>query len=162
MLSIIVAIARNGVIGRGNQLPWHLPADLKYFKETTTNKTVLMGKNTYESIVGYLGHALPNRKNIVLSDTPINNPEITTIYSIDEAITLAQDDDIFVIGGRMVYQTFLPLVDKLYITWVESDIDGDVFFPDIDFTKFTEISAVKHPKDSKTPHDLTFTIYERK
>ncbi|MCL2444543.1 dihydrofolate reductase [Candidatus Saccharibacteria bacterium] len=161
MLSIITAIARNSVIGKGNELPWHLPADLKYFKETTSGKTVLMGKNTYESILGYLGKPLPNRKNIVLSDIPIDDPRITVITSLDEALALAKSDDIFIIGGRMVYQTFLPLVDRLYITWVESDIDGDVLFPEFDLDKFAEISTTKYLKDAKNPHDLTFAIYER-
>jgi len=161
MLSIITAIARNGVIGIGNELPWHLPADLKYFKQITTGKTVLMGKNTYESILGYLGKPLPNRKNIILSDVPIDDPRITVITSIDEALDLAKSDDIFIIGGRMVYQTFLPLADRLYITWVESDIDGDVHFPEFDLSDFTEVSATPHPADPQNPHDLTFTIYHR-
>jgi len=162
MLSIIVAIARNNVIGRGNELPWHLPADLKYFKETTVGKTVLMGKNTYNSIVGYLGHSLPNRENIVLSDTELDAPDATVIHSLDEALELAKQKDIFIIGGRMIYQTFLPLADKLYITWVEADIEGDVTFPEFNEGDFIEISRAPHLKDSQNTYDLTFTIYQRK
>jgi Dihydrofolate reductase len=162
MLSMIVAIARNGVIGRDNQLPWHLPADLKYFKETTTGKAVLMGKNTYDSIVGYLGHGLPNRENIVLTSDTSSIPEVTTVHTVESALELAKSRDIFIIGGRKVYETFLPYVDELYITWVEANIEGDVTFPKLNLDEFTEISKVSRPRDAKNIHDLTFSIYRRK
>ena len=163
MLSLITAIARNGVIGQGNKLPWHLPADLKYFKKTTSGKTVLMGANTYNSIASYLGHGLPDRENIVLSNDPTFNPtDATVVRNLDEALDASAGKDTFVIGGRMVYQTFLPLVDRLYITWVEADIEGDVLFPDIDFADFSEISRVCYPQDAKNAYNLTFAIYERR
>lgn len=162
MISIITAIARNGVIGRGNELPWHLPADLKYFKQTTNGKTVLMGKNTYDSILSYLGHALPNRTNIVLSADKFSAPDAQVVTSIDEALALTSpNEEIFIIGGRMVYETFLPLADRLYITWVESDIDGDVLFPEFSLDNFTKISETPRPADDRNQYDLTFTIYER-
>lgn len=159
MISLIVAIAENGIIGNGNDLPWHLPADLAYFKEKTTGQSVLMGEKTYLSI----GKALPNRRNIVLSDNPDFSPvDAEVVRSLDDAVKIAQDANAFIIGGRTVYGLFLPYVDKLYITWVKSNVDGDVFFPEFDLDDFIEVSRNNRLSDEKNKYDLDFTVYERK
>lgn len=155
MISIIVAIAKNNVIGKSNELPWYLPEDLKHFKQITTGKTVLMGKNTYESIVSRLGKPLPDRTNIVITrDINFKPADGVVVYSdLDKA--LSENNDLFIIGGASIYKQTIDKADRLYITEVGQEIDGDAFFPEIDKSIWKETL--------REPHDgLNFVIYERK
>ena len=142
MISIIAAVAKNGVIGTKNDLPWHIPEDLKRFKELTTGKTVLMGSKTYESIVKRLRHPLPNRKNIVVSADPnYKVGEGVTLYnSLDEALEKYKNEDLFIIGGGSIYKQTLDKADALYITHVDREAEGDIYFPKIS-TKIWELQG---------------------
>lgn len=155
MISIIVAIAKNNVIGKSNELPWYLPEDLKHFKKITSGKTVLMGKNTYESIVSRLGKALPDRISIVITrDINFKPADGVVVYSdLDKA--LSENNDLFIIGGASIYKQTIDKADRLYITEVEQEIDGDAFFPEVDKSIWKEVA--------REPHEgLNFVIYERK
>lgn len=155
MLSIIVAIDDNFLIGNGNELPWYEPDDLKYFKKITLNHAVIMGYNTYLSIIKRLGKVLPKRKNYVLTEEntlPLGGIIVT---DLDQLIKEYQNDELFVIGGKMVYTNLLPRADKLYLTRVKGTHLGDVYFPKIPFDEFNLISSQKL-------NNLTFEVYERK
>ena len=131
MISIIVAIAENNAIGKNNDLLWHIPEDMKRFKQITSGHKIIMGKRTYESLPY---RPLKNRTNIVISDIPGDHYEDCVMaYSIEEALEhCTQDEECFIIGGGMVYRQFLPLADKLYITRVDKSFEADIFFPEID------------------------------
>lgn len=150
MLSIIVAIGPHNVIGKGNDLPWHYPEDLKYFKKVTLNHSVFMGYNTFLSIYNRLGKPLPNRKNYVLTYENELPGGAIPVKSIDEL----PDEEIFVIGGKMIYEMFLPHADYLYITHIKKEHDGDVFFPNINYENYELISKEEH-------EDLDFCIYKK-
>lgn len=163
MLSIIVAVSENGVIGKDNQLLWKLSADLKYFKNLTTNHAVIMGRKTYESI----GKPLPNRKNIVISGNNSFSAEgIEVVSSLEKAIEKAQNslpnDEIFIIGGGTIYKQALSMADKVYLTEVKISIQGDTFFPKLDSEMWKEVSRTSHRADEKNEFDYAFVIYERK
>ena len=133
MISIIVAMSKNNVIGKNNKLLWHLPDDLKRFKELTLNHVVVMGKNTYYSLPST--KALKNRINIVFSKTE-NFKDAETVSSMDDAILAIEkykDKEIFIIGGETIYKMFIDIVDKIYLTIVDIILDGDVFFPNINY-----------------------------
>jgi len=159
MISLIVAKSSNGVIGKNNAMPWHIPAELKYFKEVTSNHTVIMGKNTLLSI----GKALPNRRNIVLTTNPnfvYDNVEV--VHSVEEAIARSnKEEEVFVIGGKMIYEQFLPFASKLYITEIEQEFDGDTFFPLINWDDYKLISKRKGLKDEKNNYNYYFNVYEK-
>jgi dihydrofolate reductase len=160
MISIIVAIAENMAIGKDNDLLWHIPADLKRFKQITSGHPVIMGKRTWESLPR---RPLPNRRNIVITDLAgeqISGCEMA--YSIGEAIALCKpDEENFIIGGASVYRQFLPYADRLYLTRVYKSFDGDVFFPEIDFSQWKLISKHEVPKDEMAGFDYANEIYER-
>ncbi|SFV86031.1 Dihydrofolate reductase [hydrothermal vent metagenome] len=158
-LSIIVAMDDNQLIGKDNALPWHLPADLGYFKKTTTGKTVLMGRKTYESI----GRPLPNRRNVVVSrNTDFEAEGCEVVGSIEAALELAKDDDeVMVMGGASFYEQMLPSADRLYITQIEGEYEGDAHFPKFDRSEFKEISRESYTPDEKNLHAYHFTILER-
>lgn len=160
-LSAIVAISNNNVIGKDNELPWYLPADLKYFKKITINHPVIMGRKNYEAI----GRPLPKRTNIVLTQDPYYlSSNILIAHSIEEALALAYDldsDEVFVIGGAMIYEICLPLLDRMYITEIHADFDGDTFFPDWNREEWNLISEEHHSSDKKNEFDYSFKIYER-
>jgi dihydrofolate reductase len=158
-LSIIVAMDGNGLIGKDNDLPWRLPADLKYFKKITTGKTVLMGRKTYSSI----GRPLPNRRNIVVSR---NNSFIADgceiVSGISEAIELTKDDtEVMIMGGSSFYEQMLPMADTLYITEIEGEFDGDSYFPNYDRGDFIEVSRDTHLPDEQNPYTYHFTVLKR-
>ncbi len=146
MISIVAAVAKNNVIGSKNDLPWYIPEDLKRFKELTTGHTVLMGRKTYESIIKRLGKPLPNRNNIII--TRQNNykaPEGVEAYSsLDDALAAHRDDEIFVIGGAAIFKETLPLADRLYITHIDKEYEGDVYFPEVDYGQFSKVSEEIH------------------
>lgn len=161
-IAIIAAVGSNYVIGKNNKLPWHLPADLKHFKELTTGHAVVMGKRTFESLPN---GPLPNRKNIVL--TNILEGDYDKYYeatSLRDAIDLCEHEDkVFVIGGASLFKQALvfPAIDTMYITWVHSEIDGDVLFPKFSQKEWKEISREDLKADEKNPFDYSFCIYKR-
>jgi dihydrofolate reductase len=158
MISIIVAKANNNVIGSKNDLPWYLPADLRHFKEVTAGHTVVMGRTTFQSIISRIGKPLPNRKNVVMTrDLEFSYPGVTTIHSLDQIKELG---DVFIIGGAEVYSQTIEMADRLYITEVHADIDGDTYFPALD-SSWREVSREKHQADEKNPYDFDFVTYER-
>ena len=158
MISLIVARANNGVIGSRNDLPWYLSADLRRFKELTTGHTVVMGRKTYESIVTRLGHALPDRRNVVLTRQAVDLPDAEIIHNERE---IEQLGDVFVIGGAEVYKATIDLADRLYVTEVHAAIDGDAYFPALDASVWHEVSREPHEKDEKNQFDYDFVVYER-
>lgn len=162
MISIISALANNRTIGKKNDLPWHLPADLKHFKETTTGKTIVMGLNTFRSIGS---KPLPNRKNIVLSgDMTVQVPEgVILVSSLERVLEMTKDEkEVMICGGAMVYQQFLPLADRMYLTYIDHDFDGDIFFPEFNMNDWQEISRENHQPDEKNLYPYSFVILERK
>ncbi|MEZ5493520.1 MAG: dihydrofolate reductase [Pseudomonadales bacterium] len=164
IISLIVARTRNGVIGRNNTMPWHLPEDLRYFKRVTLGKPVIMGRNTWES----LGKPLPGRDNIVITRNSRYSAEGAYIAnSLNDAINLAtslasenNSDEIMIIGGAQIYQAALPLVQRAYITEIDADIDGDAFFPPLE-GKWHEISCESHAPCEKNPHPYSFMVLEK-
>ena len=159
-LSIIVAMDDNQLIGKDNALPWHLPADLGYFKKTTTGKTVLMGRKTYESI----GFALPNRRNVVVSrNSDFSAAGCEGGSSIEAALELAkEDDEVMIMGGASFYEQLLPSVERLYITQIEGTYAGDAYFPNFNRDDFVESFRQSHQPDEKNQHTYHFTILDRK
>ena len=159
-LSIVVAMGGNRLIGKDNHLPWHLPADLAFFKKLTTGNTILMGRKTFDSI----GRPLPSRRNIII--TRNTNIEITgceVVNSIEEALSLSQGEtEVMVIGGAKLYQQILPIADRLYITQVEGEFDGDTYFPHYDEDDWLEVSCESHQPDEKNKHAYHFIILKRK
>jgi dihydrofolate reductase len=144
-LSLIVARASNGVIGKDNQLPWHLPADLKYFKAVTMGKPIVMGRKTFQSI----GRPLPGRQNIVVTRNPdFDSNGITVVHSVEAAIAAAnQVAEIMLIGGTELYKLSLPLVDRIYLTEIHQDFDGDAHFPLLN-SQWQEISREDHVSEA--------------
>lgn len=162
MLSIIVAVAKNNVIGRNNGLIWHIPEDLKRFKEITTGKTIIMGRNTFFS----LGRVLPNRKHVVLThlnEKVSDNPQVTTVYSLDDLQKYIHDEEEnFVIGGAMMYKTLMPYASKMYITEIDEEFEGDAFFPEIEKDEWEITQKTKGLKDDKNPYNYSYVTYVRK
>ncbi|NQY09859.1 MAG: dihydrofolate reductase [Flavobacteriales bacterium] len=159
-LSIIVAISENGVIGHDNDLIWHLPADLKFFKETTTGHFIIMGRKTHESI----GRPLPNRTNVVISrNEAYSNEGCENVTSIDTALELCKDEDeVFIIGGAQIYKESLAKVDYVYLTRVHDNFNGDVVFPEFDLNDWTEENSERHEADDKNQTAYSFIKYSRK
>jgi len=164
MISLIVAVSENGVIGDKNSLPWRLPEDLKRFAEITTGHSVVMGRVTYESIVNKIGRPLPNRLNIVLTrDKSLKAPGCEIINSPEEINKYeSPEKEIFVIGGSQVYKIFLPRATKIYKTLVHAKIDGDTHFPEINENEWRQEKSAFAKKDDKNEFDTTFIVYERK
>lgn len=147
-------------IGSGNQLLWHLPKDLKHFKDLTSGHPIIMGRKTYESI----GKALPNRTNIVVSRKKNWFQEgILIVGSIKEAVKFAKkiDENIFIIGGGNVYEQTMEIADQLEVTLVKADVKADTYFPKIDLKKWRKVNEVCHQKDEKHAYDFCFQTYEK-
>lgn len=161
MLSIVVAKAKNNIIGRENRLIWNLPEDLKHFKELTTGHTIIMGRKTFES----LGRVLPNRKHIVFSQNPdfkVNDENVQVVHSMLEIQEyIENEEENFVIGGAMIYNLLMPHVTKMYITEINEEYEGDSFFPKVNTEVWKEISRQKGLKDEKNDVDYDFVIYEK-
>jgi len=164
-IALIWAMARNRVIGRHNALPWHLPVDMKHFRELTTGHPVLMGRNTFES----LGRPLPNRANIVISsDFRYAPPGVQVAHTLDEALQLAvphvprDHPEIFVIGGEKLYSQMLPCADRLYVTLIDAEIEGDAWFPEFELGAWREIERDLHVANDRNPFACTFLTLERK
>ena len=161
MLSIIVAKAKNNIIGKDNKLLWHLPDDLKRFKELTIGHNIIMGRKTFES----LGEILPNRKHIVFTQNPdfkINDENVQVVHSMLEIQEyIEKDEENFVIGGAMIYNLLMPYVTKMYVTEIEKDFQGDAFFPRIDTQVWKEVSRENGMKDENNDFDYDYVVYER-
>ncbi len=161
MLSIIVAVAKNNVIGKDNQLIWHLPEDLKRFKRLTTGHTIIMGRRTFES----LGRVLPNRKHVILcNDKQINiddeNVEILPDISLLDKYKDSPEEN-FIIGGATIYRLLMPMADKMYVTHIDKDFDGDVYFPQIDEKEWKVVDEEEGPDDGKNTFKYKYVTYER-
>lgn len=162
-LSAIVAIDKNSVIGKDDDIPWHLPADLKYFKRRTLNHHIIMGRKTFESI----GRPLPKRTNIIVTRNPFFVASNCLVAgSLQEAIDLARnngEDEAFIIGGGTIYEQAMPLINRLYLTAVDTIVeDGEVFFPEVDPAVWEEVHSEAHQPDEKNPHAYNFKVLERK
>jgi dihydrofolate reductase len=158
-ISMIVAMDRQGLIGAGGKLPWHLPADLRRFRQVTMGKPIIMGRRTHESI----GRALPGRRNIVLTrQGDYRASGCRVVHSVDGALAAAgQADEVLVIGGAQIYRLFLARADRLYLTVVEAELEGDTFFPQLDPAEWRETWAEDRPADEANPFLLRFAIWDR-
>lgn len=159
MISLIVAVAENNVIGSKNDLPWRLSADLKRFKELTTGHTVVMGRKTFESVVKRLGKPLPNRKNVVVTRSPLVYDGVTVLHDLDGVKKL--NGEVFIIGGANIYEQTLLMANKLYVTEVKARVQGDTYFPVISPNDWREVSREPRAKDENNQYDFEFVVYER-
>lgn len=158
-ITLIWAMAKEGVVGRDNSLPWRLPADMAFFKAQTTGKTVLMGRKTWESMNA---RPLPNRVNVVLTrDKAFKAEGAKVLHSFEEARKLGEREELMVIGGAEIFAYFLPYADKLLVTVIDEVIEGDVRMPEIDWSRFELTSERPGVRDEKNPYDYRFLTYER-
>lgn len=161
IISLIAAVAENGVIGKNNQLPWKLSSDLKRFKYYTKGKAVVMGRKTFESI----GQVLPDRINIILTSDKSFKPEKALVFSnLSDAINFAADnglEELFIIGGSNLYQQTIDLADRIYLTKVHASVEGDAYFPDIDMNDWDTVDKEFVGKDEKNQYDSTFYLLEQ-
>jgi len=161
ILSCIVAVSQNDIIGRQNDLPWHLPEDLKRFRRLTMGHPIIMGRRTYESI----GRPLPGRTSIIISrDQEYARDGTVIVHSLDEALQSASAEngnEAFVIGGRAIFELALPRAGRLHMTVIHADVEGDVHFPAAALDSFTLVEDERHEADAKHAHDYSFRLYER-
>ena len=158
MISLIFGISRNKVIGCENKLPWRIPEDLAYFKKVTMGYPVIMGRKTYESI----GRPLPGRKNIIITrDSSFEAPGCVICNSKEQALQEA-DNDAFIIGGADIYRQFIEDAQKMYVTYIDEDFEGDTKLDNIDFSQWELTSSTKGIKDEKNLYDYYFKVYEKK
>lgn len=159
IISLIAALAADRVIGMENAMPWHLPADLAWFKRNTLNKPVIMGRKTFESI----GRPLPGRHNIVLSSQPGSEAGVTWVTSLDEALAAAGEaEEVMVMGGGRVYTQFLPRANRLYLTHIDAEVEGDAHFPDYEPDEWETSFSEFHDADALNSHGYCFEILERR
>jgi dihydrofolate reductase len=158
--SLVVAMSKNRVIGRNNQLPWRLPADLAFFKRVTMGHPVIMGRRTYESI----GKPLPGRLNIVVSGNPrFEAPGCTVVGSMEEAYRAAGDaDEVAIIGGSSIFAESLPRADRIYLTEIDADVEGDVRFPPFDRSEWSESEIERHGRDERHAYPFRILRLERR
>ena len=159
-VSLIVAMDKNRVIGKENDIPWRIPKDWEYVKNTTSGHPIILGRKNFESI----GRALPNRRNIILtSDKDLNFEGCEIVHSIDDVFELCKnEEEIFIFGGEQIYNMFLPYVEKMYITKIYYEFEGDTFFPEVNFDEWKEVSVEKGVMNDKNPYNYYFHVYERK
>ncbi|HZS37387.1 MAG TPA: dihydrofolate reductase [Polyangia bacterium] len=156
--SIIAAVAKNGVIGAGNQIPWRLPADLKRFKALTMGHSMIMGRKTFESI----GRALPGRTTIVLTQHDWAAPEgVLVARSIGEALALARGDEVFIAGGAEIYRQTLPIAERAYLTLLDREFPGDTFFPETDWSAWRVVERERHEASETNALAFEFVTYEK-
>jgi dihydrofolate reductase len=157
--SIIVAIAKNNAIGKDNKLLWYLPNDLKHFKDVTSGHTVIMGRKTFDSV----GKPLPRRRNIVVTRQHISIEGCEVVESIEAALALcAGDDEVFIIGGAEIYRQSIHLTDRIYLTQIDQDFDGDTFFPDLDPAEWKETKRENFEPDDKNKLKYSFITLQRR
>ncbi|MAH02147.1 type 3 dihydrofolate reductase [Candidatus Woesearchaeota archaeon] len=159
IISLIAAMDKNRVIGKGGKLPWNLPADMKYFKDKTLGKPIIMGRKTYES----LGKPLPNRTNIIITrDRDYKAEGCIVVHSAEEALKAAEgDEEVMIIGGSQIYKELLPKTNRMYLTIVDADFEGDTFFPEYDVKEWKETAYEEHERDAENQYNYTFLILEK-
>ena len=159
IISLIAAMDKNQLIGVKNGLPWHLPADFRHFKEVTMSKPVIMGRKTFESI----GKPLPGRKNIVISRKGFAADGISVVESIDEALQLVSGvDEVMIIGGASFYQQMIDRADRMYLTHVDAECEGDAWFPEFDLANWKIVSEQDYSSDEKNNYNFKIVEYHRK
>ncbi|CDQ19561.1 dihydrofolate reductase [Halobacillus karajensis] len=162
MISFIFAMDKNQLIGKDNDLPWHIPNDFKFFKDKTWGKTIIMGRKTFESF----GKPLPERTHIVItSNKNYDRKGCTVIHSIDQILELEKENpekEWFVIGGSVLFEKMLPYADRMYLTFIDASFEGDTYFPDFDTSEWALLFETKGLKDDRNPYDYYFRTYERK
>ncbi len=163
IVSAIAAISKNGVIGKDNEVPWYLPADIQFFKNTTLNHHVIMGRKTLDSII----NPLPKRINIILTrDAFFTISNAIVAHTIEEALGIAEnngEEETFILGGAEIYKLSMPYLDKLYLTEVDTEVpDGDTFFPEVDWSEWQLVSQSPHAPNEKNEFAYNFKIYQRK
>ena len=161
IVSLLVAMSENRVIGRENALPWRLPADLKRFKTLTTGRTIIMGRKTWDSLPRW---PLPGRRNVVITrNRAFEAAGAAVVHSLEAALREgAGEDEIFVIGGERIFQEALPLADRLYLTVVHASVEGDTYFPEFNGTGWRLVEDDRRPADEMNPYDYSFRIMERR
>ena len=160
MVSIIVAIAQNGTIGDKNALLWHIKEDMRFFRATTSGHAVVMGRKTFESLGS---RPLPKRTNIVITRAERTFEGALTAHSLEEAIRLAgEDEEIFIIGGAQIYAEALRLADRMYITYVDCDYEGDTSFPEVDYSQWELVASEGHERGEEYEHPFEFRTYDRR
>lgn len=159
LLSLVVAMTRDGVIGRDNAMPWHLPDDLKHFKALTMGKPMLMGRKTFEAI----GKPLPGRTTLVLTRDPAwQAPGVTVVHSLDDAFqVIGSVPELCVVGGAEIYKLTLPIAQRIHLTRIHASIPGDTVFPAIDMSQWRETARIEHPADQRHACAMTFATLER-
>ena len=158
IVTIVVAIAENHAIGKDNKLLWHLPKDLKHFKEITSGGTVIMGRKTYDSV----GKPLPNRRNIIITRQQIEIAGCEVVNSLQAALDLCRDHkEVFIVGGAEIYKQAMPLTDRIYLTIVHENFEADTYFPEISKDIWKETERTDHEADEKNPLSFSFITLER-
>ncbi len=159
MISMIVAADENNVIGKDNQLIWHLPDDLRFFKKKTSGHCIIMGRHTFESV----GKPLPNRTNIIITrDKNYSAEGCEVVHSLEDALELAKEDDNpFIVGGEQIYRLALPIADQVFLTRVHHEFDGDRYFPELG-DEWIETESIPHAADEKHAYAFTFKTYEKR
>lgn len=158
IVTIVVAIAENYAIGKNNRLLWHMPADLRHFKQITTGHTVIMGRKTYDSV----GKPLPNRRNIIVTRQDITIEGCQVVKSIDDALVLCQSEqEVFIVGGAEIYKMAMSKTDRIYLTIIHHSFDADTVFPEIDYTEWREAAREDHQPDEKNKFPYSFITLER-
>jgi len=175
-VSLVVAVAENRVIGRDGELPWHLPDDLRHFKRVTLGHPVIMGRKTFESILGSLGRPLPKRRNLVVTRDPEYRHEgpgarrVKVVHSLEEAFEAAGEEadeeeveeEVFVVGGAEIFARALPRAHRLHLTVVHAEPEGDVHLPELDLESWRLVEEEHHPADAHHAHPFTFRLYDRR
>ena len=158
-ISIIVAIAQNNAIGKNNQLLWHMPNDLKHFKEITSGRTIIMGRKTFDSV----GKPLPRRRNIVVTRQDIQIPGCEVVKSVEEGLALCTgEDEVFIGGGAEIYKQAMDITNRIYLTIIHQEFEADTFFPEIDYSQWAEISREDYQPDDKNPLPYSFITLARR
>lgn len=157
-VSSIVAMGENNAIGKNNQLLWHMPADLKHFKDITSGKSIIMGRKTFDSV----GKPLPKRRNIVVTRQDIAIPGCEVVKSVEEGLELCKgEEEVFIGGGAEIYKLAMHLTDRIYLTIIHKNFDADTFFPEIDYKVWKETEREDHAPDDKNPYAYSFITLER-
>jgi dihydrofolate reductase len=157
-VSAIVAIGENSAIGKGNQLLWHMPNDLKHFKEVTSGRAIIMGRKTFDSV----GKPLPKRRNIIVTRQDVTIPGCEVVKSVEDAIALCKgEDEVFIGGGAEIYKLAMPLTNRIYLTIIHKSFDADTFFPEIDYREWKEVSHEDFQPDEKNPLPYSFITLDR-
>ncbi len=159
IVTIVVAIAEDNAIGNNNRLLWHLPADLKHFKNITTGHTVIMGRKTFDSV----GKPLPNRRNIIITRQHIEIEGCQVVSSLEDALTASSgEDEVFIVGGAEIYRQSIHLTDRIYLTIVHQKFEADTFFPEISYSEWTQTERTDHEPDEKNKFPYSFITLDRR